>query len=317
MTLGIGRTIQLRFGIVATANHGEHFSCPRIQRDQRSLWSLTAGLVSLIEPIELMRNCVGRRSLKIKIQRGRERRHPSPDESGFAGIPAGAGRAIDRRSETIHIINEIRRDRLACGIEFSNRDRFLGCRSRLLKADRSIADHRSQDCVATRAGRVIPPDWRVVCGTLNQSGDRRSLRQGKVLQLFAEVNTRRLIDTAHREHASLSQENFVAVKRENIFFRQAPLDGESQHRFRELAPQGTLRCEISVFDKLLRDCRTALTDTLISGVSHQGASNPKDVDTVMIEESPVLNRSNRMHQLRRDVTERKLPARAAFRCAVG
>ena len=56
-----------------------------------------------------------------------------------------------------------------------------------------------------------------------------------------------------------------------------------QHRFGKLTPQGPFRSQISVFDKLLGDRRSTLTDALVAGVAQHRPGYPENVQTGVIK----------------------------------
>ena len=138
---------------------------------------------------------------------------------------------------------------------------------------------------------------------MDHSGNRRSFTQIEAFQFLAKVNSRGLIDSAHRDDIALAQVNFVAVQRENIFFRKPPFQAECQHRLGVLALKGSFGRQVSVLDELLGDARTALADPFVAGVANQGARDAKEIDAVMIEEAAIFNRSDRLYQHRRNVFE--------------
>jgi hypothetical protein len=126
-----------------------------------------------------------------------------------------------------------------------------------------------------------------------------------------------LIDPAHSKSSALPEENFVAVKRKNVFLREPALDCKREHCLRKFSAQCPFGCEICVFDQLLGNRRAALPYAFITGVAEQGAGNSENIDAVVIEEAAVFNRSDRVNQDRWDVVESNLPVRAALGRALG
>src|SRR5262249_28040271 len=62
--------VELRLGVVSTANHGQDRSRLWGERDQRCLRPQTSRLVTFVQTIELVLNRVRCKSLQIEIKRG-------------------------------------------------------------------------------------------------------------------------------------------------------------------------------------------------------------------------------------------------------
>ena len=169
--------IKLRGAVISAANHCQHIASIRIECDERRLRGEAAWFVNLIEAIELALDCLGREALQVQIQGG-------DDWSGI--IAALCGRPVRvfiaicyglrfctalGSVRTIHIVNEIRRERFARRIKFSDQQRFLCCNHRLIQRNGAVAHHCGENRVAPRPGGVVMAERRIARRALNHSGD--------------------------------------------------------------------------------------------------------------------------------------------------
>ena len=127
---------------------------------------------------------------------------------------------------------------------------------------------------------------------------------------------RGLFDAADRDDSALTQINFAAVKRKDVFFRQPLFECEREHCFGVLAAQGALRRQIGILDELLRYGRAALANAFVARIAQQSARYAKDIQSVMIEESPILDRSDRLDHDGGNVFESQRAGHAAFYAGV-
>src|SRR5262249_34241315 len=66
--------------------------------------------------------------------------------------------------------------------------------------------------------------------------------------------------------------------------------------------------QVSVFDQLLRDRRSALANAFSAGIPQHRASNAENIQTGMIEKASILDRCDRVHQKRWNIAECELSA---------
>ena len=128
---------------------------------------------------------------------------------------------------------------------------FRRNRRSLFQCYPTVAGHRLQYHIAARLRGCGMLGWREPHWPLNHSGNRCRFRERQVFQLLAKVDSRRLFNAAHSHCTSLSEIDFIAIEREDVFLRESLLQGIRQHCFCILPSQRALRSQVGVLNKLL------------------------------------------------------------------
>lgn len=105
---------------------------------------------------------------------------------------------------------------------------------------------------------------------------------------FNAVNARQTV---------LPEIDFVAVKRKNFFFRHSSFQRQRKKGFGKFAADRFFGRKKCVFDKLLRNRRTALANRAFLIICDERAENSLRVNASMLEKAPVFRRQNRISQI--------------------
>ena len=168
----------------------------------------------------------------------------------------------------------------------------LACRR---GADQAGLGHRGEHDrgaparVGERSGR------RKARGRLDQARQHRRLGKRQLLRRLGEIASARGID-AIGPGAEIDR---IEIAREDFVLRQAALQPDRQHRLLDLARPAALGREEPVLGELLGD-RAAALDRLAGGeIRQRGARDAAEIEAVMLEEAPVLDREDRVDQMPR------------------
>jgi hypothetical protein len=184
-----------------------------------------------------------------------------------------------------------------------------------LRGDEPRLDHLLQHDVASVACALGRRERRQVVRRVDDTGDRRGLRQGEVGDVLTEEEACAFGDPVNRERPALSEVHLVQVELENLVLRRASLEDERHELLRHLAPHRLLERvrddvgEEDVLDELLRDRAAAFQVGLVARhVGDERAHHANRIDAWVLVEAAVLDGEYGVHDMRRDLPEPHRPA---------
>src|SRR5687768_10138489 len=127
--------------------------------------------------------------------------------------------------------------------------------------------------------------------------DRCGLRQVKILQLFTEICTGRLLDTVDAARSVLAEIYLVAVDGKNILLGHFVFERDRQESFGKLSAEGSFRGEERVLYELLRDRRAALLYLSPADVRERSSHDSTRVEPRMLKEPLVLGGDDRVTEM--------------------
>ena len=155
-------------------------------------------------------------------------------------LQVGIDRGVDAIALVVHLaLVELADQRVAHQVDEVGRVAGLDVRRRQFQrrglgffrirlGDGVSFDHAVQHQVAAFEGALGMPIRRKIAGRLNDSGNQRGFRQGKVFQVFVEVGPRRLGKAADGERTALAQIDAVGIELENLLLAELLLHFERQ-----------------------------------------------------------------------------------------
>ncbi len=171
----------------------------------------------------------------------------------------------------------------------------------LLALDDPGVEHRREHRIPP-SERARRRDERIVdrrC--LREPREQRRLRQRELARRLREVGSGGRFDSV----GLIPVVDAVEVRREDLVLRPLSVELRRQARLLHLPLNGPLAGDVEVAHELLRDRRAALHDPARSHVGYGRSGDAFDVETAVIEETPVLDGDRRLaypdgHLVRRD-----------------
>src|SRR6185295_2045557 len=131
---------------------------------------------------------------------------------------------------------------------------------------------------ATQLRALRVRDRIVSRGCARQAGDRCRLGERQLVERLAEVHLCR----GRRAVRTLSKEDLVEIKSQDLRLGELVLDAEGQKDLFQLAVKAALRCKKHVARELHGDRATALARLAGEQVDERGPQQPGVIDAVML-----------------------------------
>ncbi len=162
--------------------------------------------------------------------------------------------------------------------------------------DRPALTHRQQDHSPARDRAFEAHGRRVRRWRFHQTGEQRRLRHVEIPRVLAEETERR------RFHAiqAVPEIHLVQVHLEDLVLRKLPFEAPRKHRLLQLSSECFVGGKEALTRKLLRQRAAALLGPASADVIQRRRNDADDVDAAMIVEALVLDRHDRVHQVRRN-----------------
>ena len=285
LAVRLRRAVELAFVVVAPTDHRQDRAVGG-HRDERRLADVTARAFA-VEPVLHDALC-GLLQLGVEGRRHRQVERRGADEAFHLGL----GR-----------IDEIIVARLGVGRQ-REPHRLGPCRRGTGLVDRALAHHRLQHQLGTAARRLGVAARRKLRGGTQKAGQRRRLCEAEFARLLAEIALGRRIG-AERAGAEIDR---VQIPREDLVLRQPGVEPHRDHRLLHLAPQRAFRREVGQPDQLLGDRAAAFDRAAAAQIMPAGPHDAAQVDPVMTEKAPVLDRDDGMDEIGRQVVAGQLLA---------
>ncbi len=279
----VGRPVELARTVVAAADDGAHQSA-WIEHHRRRL----LGVVGRPVLAELVLDDFLRVALQGDVEAGAHRQH------SFLAETAVVGKFLDLVVGVVEI--PVR----ACVAGPLDRRRRVALRGiDLPGAEVAGVHHVVEHVVGARAGGRQVDVRRVLRRRLEQAGDHRRLRQGKVAHRLAEIELRGRL---HAEGAA-AEIGAVEIEAQDFALRQVPFEPKRQKRLVDLAPDGALVRQEKILGELLGERGAALHHAVGARVHRQRPQGADHIDAEMLEETAVLGGDHRVDEVWRQLVE--------------
>ena len=301
LATGERRAVELTGEVVTPADQGTHFAGLRLDRDHQDLQPprrITAAQAreAGLEPVETT-HC---RGLGEPLQAQVERDHDAdPTHAGDLGAEA-------LLELLAYVVDEVRRHLSRAG-QRPHADGRAPSAIVLGLGDHPELAHAGQHRIAAVAGPDGIDRRRVDVRAADDRGDQCRLAGRDLMNLLAEIRTRRGPDPAHRDRAALSEVDLVQVRLEDALLGVSRLDQRRQPCLPHLPEHRPVGTEQPHLDELLRDGAPAFFDSASAQVGPGRAHQRADVETPVLEEPMVLGRQHGVDQDPRRLLEPDRP----------
>src|SRR5262249_35570043 len=100
--------------------------------------------------------------------------------------------------------------------------------------DIAVFQHHLQDYVPPGLSPVRPAEWIRETGALDQPGESRRFRQGKMIEVLSEIDLRSFAEPADVETAAATQRDLIGVILKNLLFGELALQVKRNQCLRDL-----------------------------------------------------------------------------------
>src|SRR6185503_15547194 len=141
-------------------------------------------------------------------------------------------------------------------------------------------------------------------GRLHEAGEQRRFLHVEIARVLAEEAARGRFDAIE----AVAEIHLVQIELEDLVLGELALEPPREHRLFQLAPQRLVRREETLARELLRQRASTLRRAMRAQVVERRGEYPYHVDAAVIVKALILDRDDRVHQVRRDVRQRRLDA---------
>ena len=151
---------------------------------------------------------------------------------------------------------------------------------------REQAQHHITTCLGLlgMAARIV--DRRA----LDHADQSRRFQPVEFAHGLGEIKMRGQFETVDGAIAVLAEKHFVDIGLDDFFFAVLPLERDRHQHLVHLAQHRALVTQVQILDQLLGQGTAALHHPLRQQIHAEGAQQTDEVDAMMLEEAPVLDR---------------------------
>ncbi len=211
----------------------------------------------------------------------------------------------------LDVIDEIGRV-IALGINFARVQRLADGRVVGALVDVTVLEHRGQHFVAARPRGIGMVQRIEPVGRADQAGDSSHFTNSQIARLFREVVLTRFPHAIYAFLPALPQVYIVNIVLEDFVLRVIALRDVRHHRFLDLALVAALARQEKILHQLLRQRRSALAHVARGEIDVRRLDRADDIDAVMLVESMILGRQDRIDHRRRNLAETHQPPLLPF-----